>query len=225
MTYSNFDDRPVENIPRGTIFTLIVIPLGIIAWVLLWNIGFIASIVSYGVAFLAVFLYQKGSGGPVSRTGAIRVTIVVIVTVLLSLFAGIVSDIANFLAKADGTDAFTAFMGPDFWATVQLNLSDSEVIQSYLPQIGIALAFAALGCYSTLRRAFRATSAAAVAAAPAPLFGAGSAEPTPPAQQPGQQNWGGDVTPPVSNEPSAPSAPGVPPVPRYGEIAPKDESQ
>jgi len=41
---------PSENVPRGTLLTLLIIPAGILAWVLLWQFGLVASIVAFGVA-------------------------------------------------------------------------------------------------------------------------------------------------------------------------------
>ncbi|MES1169149.1 MAG: hypothetical protein ABUL47_00505, partial [Leifsonia sp.] len=64
---------PSENLQRGVIFALIALPAGVIAWDLLWSFGFIASIVSFGIAYLAARLYRFGSGGRISRSGAIAV--------------------------------------------------------------------------------------------------------------------------------------------------------
>ncbi len=74
--------------PRGTLLALLIIPAGIIAWVVLWQFGLIASIVALGIAIGALWLYRIGSGGRISRTGAIRVTIITVVTLLLAFLGG-----------------------------------------------------------------------------------------------------------------------------------------
>jgi hypothetical protein len=75
---------PSENFQRGVIFALIVLPLGILAWDVLWSVGFVASIVAFGVAWGAVRLYRIGSGGRITRNGAIAVTAITVVTLALS---------------------------------------------------------------------------------------------------------------------------------------------
>jgi hypothetical protein len=136
---------PTENVPRGTIFALAIIPAGIIVWVILWRIGFIASIVSFGVALGAMWLYRFGSGGRVSRTGAIRVTVIVILTILLAFIAGIVSD--------NPRGYGIAFQNGAFAGAIVRAIGYNFV--SFL----LALLFGALGCFGVLRQAFRQTAA------------------------------------------------------------------
>src|SRR3954451_23687257 len=91
---------PAENVPRGPIFPLLITPAGVIVWTVIWAIGFIASIVALGVAIGALALYRLGSGGRISRTGAIRVTVITIITLLLSFVVGIVSDAPAAFSRA-----------------------------------------------------------------------------------------------------------------------------
>lgn len=145
-----FDDRPAENIQRGTIFALIAVPAGVILFVVLWNLGFVASIVGFAVAWGASKLYRIGAGGVIGRAGAIRIAVITIATLLLALFAGVVSDFAK--AYPEGP---VGIMTPEFWETFWAYFP--ALIGFYGTQIVIALAFGVFGCFSILRGAFVAT--------------------------------------------------------------------
>jgi hypothetical protein len=151
--------HPTENIGRGVVVALFIIPLGIVAWVIVWGFGIIASIVALGIAWGAVQLYRLGSGGFVTRPGAIAITLITIVTIGLSIFAGIVSDVANGLSQGMGIPVLDALMDPSFWPTFNRILADPAVQADIVPSILIAVAFSALGCFSILRGALRATAA------------------------------------------------------------------
>lgn len=146
-----------ENINRGTVVALLAIPAGIIVWVIIWTIGFIASIVSFGVAILAMFLYRLGSGGQMGRAGAVRVTIITILTVALSIFAGLVTDVAVGIGTVTNDGPIAALSNPVFW----------DVFQEYTtgPESGslgfsllLSIGFGVLGCFSILRTAFKTTA-------------------------------------------------------------------
>ena len=214
MSYQEFENAPasstpVENVARGTIFALAIIPAGVIVFVVIWNLGFLASIVSYGVAIGAVFLYRFGAGGVIGRSGAIRIAIITIGTVLLSIFAGIVSDAAVGFAEGMGTTPFVAVLDPTFWGIFWAILGEPGVLADYAPSIAIALGLGLVGCFSLLRGAFRAPAEAAAAV---------SVQPLPP--QRAEPDFSG-----TGYTPSADAAPPVPPVfpvvaPQYGEVAP-----
>ncbi|CAN5283072.1 hypothetical protein BH11ACT3_BH11ACT3_18580 [soil metagenome] len=178
---------PTENVPRGTIFALAIIPAGIIVWVILWRVGFIASIVSFGVALGAMWLYRFGSGGRVSRTGAIRVTIIVIATILLAFVAGIVSD--------NPRGYGIAFQNGTFASLVLRAIGFNFV--SFL----LALLFGALGCFGVLRQAFQQTRAANPDAAAQAAFGQPANPYTP----------GSPSTPASPYTQAGPPAPAAPP--------------
>lgn len=157
-------DLPSENVQRGTIFALLVVPVGIIVWLLIWSIGWIASVVAFGVAVGAMFLYRFGSGGRVGRTGAITVTVITIGTLLLSFFAGLVLDIGTVFTSQTGVTWVEALTGSDFWQvfSTSVNAGFGSVAGSF----AIALGFGVLGCFSVLRSAFAQANAAAPAATP-----------------------------------------------------------
>ena len=160
-----FDDREPENIQRGTIFALLAVPAGVILFVILWNLGFVASIVGFAVAWGASKLYRIGAGGVIGRAGAIRIAVITIVTLLLALFAGIVSDFAN--ASPDGS-GLVAVTTPEFWTSFWAYFPD--LIGFYGTQILIALAFGVFGCFSILRGAFVASRPQQAQSPMQPLF-------------------------------------------------------
>lgn len=138
---------PAENLQRGTLFALVVVPLGVIAWVLLWSFGFIASIVAFGVAAGAVYLYRFGSGGAITRTGAIRVIAITIATLLLAIFAGVVSDGLRGYTEAVGGSWIEAITSSQFWDLFGRFMADGDTLNSLIPSLLISLAFGALGCF------------------------------------------------------------------------------
>ncbi|MDR6613791.1 hypothetical protein [Leifsonia sp. 1010] len=141
-----------ERVGRGLALALVIIPAGVIAWTILWNIGFIASIVSWGVAAGAVWLYRAGSKARVTRGAFWGLVAIVVVTVVLSLLAGIFTD----LVSAVGIPLTQALTDADFWALFADNIfNNGELWQAYLPQVVLALAFAFLGCFWTMRRLAR----------------------------------------------------------------------
>jgi hypothetical protein len=168
VTYLPAQEDHLENVNRGTLVALLVIPIGIIAWVVIWSIGFIASIVSLGVAYLAMFLYKLGSGGKFGRTGAVRVTIITLVTIALAIFAGIVTDVARGLVAGTGNSPFDAFTAPDFWNLFGMVLAYPDVQAELLPSVLISIAFGILGCFGILRSAFRNTAPAVVSSSAQP---------------------------------------------------------
>lgn len=180
---SAFDDQPpAEDIARGTVFAAAAIPAGVIVWVVLWQFGFIASIVGFGVAYLAMFLYRFGAG-VVGRQGAIRVTVVTVLTLVLAFFGGVVSDVLGVWTADTGESAVSALVSPDFWNGFQVIMGLDGVLASYVPDFALAMLFGLLGCFSVLRSAFRST-AAAPSASPydqAPLFPPADPPAAPPA--------------------------------------------
>ena len=107
---------PVENVGKGTAFALLAIPAGVAVWLVLWKFGFIASIVGFGVVWAAVQLYVRGSGGVISRVGAVAILGVVVVTLLLSFLSGMVYDAASQIGDLSGLSTWEAFTHDGFWS-------------------------------------------------------------------------------------------------------------
>ncbi len=151
-----------RNVPRGTLLALLVVPIGIVAYTAIYQFGFIVSIIGFGIAWLAMTLYRVGSGAELDRTGAVRVTVITIGTVILSIAAGIVWDGATYWASQIDSSALASLVSSDFWDFLAYNFSDPGFLQQYLPDIVVGLLFGALGCFSTLRRAWMRTAPVSV---------------------------------------------------------------
>jgi hypothetical protein len=150
MTQPSPSSLPSENLQRGVIFALVVLPLGIVAWDILWSVGFVASIVAFGVAWGAVRLYRIGSGGRITRTGAIAVTVITIATLALAYVSGFIVDVVQSLMQ-QGASVTEALSYPPFWGYVGQAMTAPQSLISLL----LAALFGALGCFSVLRAAFR----------------------------------------------------------------------
>jgi hypothetical protein len=141
-----------ERVGRGLALALLVIPAGVIVWTIIWNLGFIASIVSWGVAVGAVWLYRMGSKARITRGAFWGIISIVVVTVVLSLLAGMFTD----LVAAIDLPLQDAITDPRVWGAFADNLlTNGEMWQAYVPQVLMALVFAFLGCFWTLRRVSR----------------------------------------------------------------------
>jgi hypothetical protein len=150
------DDAPPENVRRGVVVALVVLPAGIVLWDLLWTFGFIASIVAFGIAWGAMRLYRIGSNGPFSRTGAIAVLVITVVTLVLAYISGFVADLMPSYMEVNGRTVVDGLVDGRFWAQVFENMGDPREV----PSLVLAIAFGALGCVRILLGAFRSTRAA-----------------------------------------------------------------
>ena len=151
---------PTENVIRGTLLALLVVPVGIFVYCLIASVGVVASLVSFGVAFGAVWLYQRGAGGVISRAGAWVIAVIIVGTIALSLWVNYVYVVADVLAK-DAPDAFgstwwSALNSPNFWEFFNAHIGG--LIQATTLNIVLSIVLGVLGSYRTLLRVFRATS-------------------------------------------------------------------
>lgn len=153
-----------ENVLGGALLALLAVPVGVVVLALLSSIGFIASIVGFLVAFSAVWLYRRGSGGFISRTGAWIVTVIVLGTLVLGIWVDLVVTFAHGLGHLSniGAEGFW----PQFNKDLPGNLSDNILF------IVLILAFGALGAFRTIGRAF------AIARATPQTAATGSGSPT-----------------------------------------------
>jgi hypothetical protein len=146
-----------ERVARGTLFALVVIPLGIAAWVLLWEVNFVAPLVGLGIAWGAVALYRLGSGGAISRAGAIGVSIIAIGTTLVAALAGLVSDILPIYSRGVSGNWFQALFTANFWTAFQRAQDRPGGLPDEFPWIVLGIGLCVLGCFVLLRRSFRKT--------------------------------------------------------------------
>lgn len=205
-----------ENVLRGALFAAIAIPVGVIVWAVIWSFGFIVSIVAFGVAAAAVWLYTKGSGGVIGRAGAFVVSGVVLVTLLLAFWVGLVVDYVRAVAEVTGLTYTEAFTNDVFWPA--FNSDFGYLIEQNGFNFLLAIAFGVLGAFSVIRGAFR--TAKAREAAQAAAYGSPYVEPS--AEFPGVPPVDGattDGTAPAATSPATASVP-----PRYGELAPEQSA-
>lgn len=151
---------PIENVGAGAILALLAIPVGAVIIVLISSIGFVASIAGYVLAVLGVWLYRRGSGGIISRTGAWIVTGIVVVAILLGIWLSMVASFAHGLAHLSNIGL------PQFWP--QFNHQFPQLIGQNGLFIVLVLVFGILGAFRTMRRAF---ATAHVGARPGETFG------------------------------------------------------
>jgi len=143
---------PPENVVRGSLLALIVLPAGVVIFVLLWNLGFISALVGFGVAFGAFYLYRLGSGGRVSIPGAAVITGITVVTLVLAFLIAIASDVASIRGSSIPQELFGPYLGAALGAN-GLNAL-------------ITVGFGVLGCFAVLRNVFREAKAADQAVPP-----------------------------------------------------------
>jgi hypothetical protein len=146
MTAARPQGQP-ENVLGGALLAALVIPVGVVILALLSVIGAFASIVGFLVALAAVWLYRRGSGGYISRSGAWVVSGVMALTLLLGIWAGLV------VAFAGGLGQLGNIGLPDFWPQFNANLPDD--ISANVLFIVLIIAFGAYGSFRVLGRAFR----------------------------------------------------------------------
>jgi hypothetical protein len=102
---------PAENLLKGTLFSLLIIPAGVLAWGLVAAFGYISWIVGAGIVFGALALYRYGSGGRISFGGAARVSVVMLITLALSFIAGFVTPQWAYFSRAISTGKFFEGLG------------------------------------------------------------------------------------------------------------------
>ena len=167
-----------ENIVRGGLFALVAVPVGIVLWVIIWSIGIVSAIVAFAVAAFAAWLYRKGSGGLVSKLGAVVIAGIVLGTILLSFYFGLVSDFAKYAGEQLGLNPFAAVLDPAFWPN--FNADFGLLLNGNLLNLVFALVLGALGAVSVIRKAYKSgnTPVPSVAAPTVPPV-ANPVEPTP----------------------------------------------
>jgi hypothetical protein len=144
-----------EDILRGAVFALAVVPLGFIVWLVLWDLGWMASIVAFIAAAGAARLYVLGAGGTISRSGVWIVIALTVATVLLSFLGSMLVDAAKFLG---GGSPLAMLADAETWDLLGYNLTTNRaLVDSYFGDFLLALLFSALGCFFTLRQLFAQT--------------------------------------------------------------------
>jgi hypothetical protein len=159
-----------ENRLRGAMFALLAPLVGSVLWVILWRWGFIASLVAYLITFLTIKLYIKGAG-TLSRKSLPIVLGIAVGGVALAFVCGVASDALAFYAEQAHVGQWAALSYADFWSFLQSNLIRGEIWSSYTNDLLIAVAFAALGMYGTVKELLLNTAAPVKQASTKPAKG------------------------------------------------------
>lgn len=146
---------PPEDLIRGLLLSLIIVPVGVLVFLLIWNLGFIASIVGFGVALGASFLYRLGSRGRISIRGAFVVTGVTLLTLVLSFIVAEVSWVVTSVSAQTGLSWTEVLSTPRFGDFVIKTLTAPDVIGGVLGDAALTFVFGLLGCFTVLRAAFK----------------------------------------------------------------------
>lgn len=147
---------------------MLAVPAGVILWVVIWSLGVVSAIVAFVVAAGAAWLYRKGSGGRVSFAGALVISGVVLVTLLVSFYFGLVADWTRAVVEQTGLNPIQALSAPAFWPS--FNSVFGQLLKADLPSLGLALLFGVFGAFSVLRRTFSAAHAQSTPITHEPLF-------------------------------------------------------
>jgi hypothetical protein len=131
---------PAENLLRGTLFSLLIIPAGVLAWGLVAAFGYISWIVGAGIVFGALALYRYGSGGRISFGGAARVSVVMLITLALSFIAGFVTPQWAYFSRAISTGKFFEGLGAVIGRNVE-NAGFDILAVVVFAVIGVVVAF------------------------------------------------------------------------------------
>lgn len=144
---------PPENILRGTLLALIVLPVGMLVYLGIWQLGFISAIAGFLVAFGAFFLYRLGSGGRISIPGALIITGITVVTLVLAFLWATASQYVENAPASFGSSWWEIMLNPGF-----IGAAVSNEIQYYFGDFawngGLTLVFGLLGCFAVLRNVF-----------------------------------------------------------------------
>lgn len=128
-----------ENVLRGTLLALLIIPVGVAVFTILLSFDILASITGFVIAIGAYFLYKIGAGR-ISVVGAIIVAVITIATAVIAWYFGQLW----FMAAAIGVSIFDILGSPGLGEV--LNAITAESISGLAAQdFWIGIGFAALG--------------------------------------------------------------------------------
>lgn len=136
-----------EQVGKGLLFSLGGVVAGVVLTVVIWQAGFIASICGFVLAAGAVWLYSIGAKSS-PRKGMVPLIGVIVVGVLISIVACLVSELLPLQAEAAeyGYDISL----PDLFQLILQE--DPGAMASFGGSAAMLFLFAALGMFGTLRR-------------------------------------------------------------------------
>ncbi len=167
------DASPTENVTRGILVTLLVIPLAALAGILIGAVGLIEGLAAIIVGPAAGWLYAKGAGAPLSRRGWVPFLAISVVGVAVAILAGIVASAFRAFQAVSGDGGL---FGPAFRTTLTNAFTSGNATFPLL--LGLALGL--IGVFGALRS--RTTPSGRIAPeAMAARDAAAPVTPTPPA--------------------------------------------
>ena len=166
------DASPTENVTRGILVTLLVIPLAALAGILIGVVGLIEGLAAIIVGPAAGWLYAKGAGAPLSRRGWIPFLAISAVGVAVATLVGIVASAFRAFQSVGGDGGL---FGSAFRTTVTNVFTSGNATFPLLIGLGLGL----VGVFGALRER---TAPPSGRIPPASMPGADDAAPvTPPA--------------------------------------------
>lgn len=135
---------PTENVTRGILVTLLVIPLAALAGILIGAVGLIEGLAAIIVGPAAGWLYAKGAGAPLSRRGWIPFLAISAVGVVVATLAGIIASAFRAFQSVSGDGGL---FGSAFRTTVTTVFTSGNAT---FPVI-IGLALGLIGVFGALR--------------------------------------------------------------------------
>jgi hypothetical protein len=134
---------------RGLAYSLLVVPIAVPVWLIIWQSGWISSIVAFGTAFGAAALFRYGAKGHVSTRGAVAISVVASVTILVCVGASMLFDASTVYAPTE--PMFGGLSEPGFWSWLtDTYLADPTVAAAVAWSAALSLFLGALGALPTL---------------------------------------------------------------------------
>jgi hypothetical protein len=154
------ETSPTENVARGAVFTLAVIPAGMAAFALTAYVFDVASgIAAIAIPSVAAWLYAKGAGAPLSKKGWVPFVSITAIAVVVGVATGIVAGAFYAFNKVGGDGGL---LSPAFLTSVSNRITSGEATVTIL----LGLALGAGGIIGVVRNSSKARTTS-VADAPA----------------------------------------------------------
>ena len=128
-----------------------------LAWDILWHYNLIAGIVSFFIAHVSIRLYSRFSGSKPDERAANSLLAIIFSGVALSIVSRMILDYEQAYSSQFNLSVLHMVTRIDFWGSLITNLMYLGNIQVYGVNILLAVAFAAWGCQSIVRRLYKTT--------------------------------------------------------------------
>lgn len=130
-----------NNYFPGILGSLVGALLGSVIWILIGLLNFYASIAGFAIAY-ASFHGYKVMKGKNTKIGVLINIAAILVAILFAEYIGVFIEL---------TRQFPDLSFSRFLSATPILLKDNEFMVSVLPNLGLGLLFAALGCFRLIR--------------------------------------------------------------------------